>query len=78
MSSVFDAYDKMLETALSHVGMWSTRCEVLAYMLYRATSGDDVEDVYEKLHEYGFTDQDGEWIYDEDDEQFSDGEVDDA
>lgn len=58
----------MLETSLKHVGKWAGRCEELAYMLYQTMEGDPPENVYEKLHEYGFVDENHEWIYDEEED----------
>jgi hypothetical protein len=53
------------EIAMKHVGMWADKCEYLAYMLYRVAEGDDVDNIFETLHEYGFVDENHEWIYDE-------------
>lgn len=61
--------DKMLDTSLKHVAKWAGRCETLAYLLYQSMEGDigDPDRVYSKLQEYGFVDENHEWIYDEDD-----------
>jgi hypothetical protein len=37
----------------------------LAYALYRTLEGDDV-DASELLRKYGYVDEDGEWLYGED------------
>ena len=40
-----------------------TETETLAYLVYRLLEGDDVtEDAFNKLREFGFTDEFDEWI----------------
>ena len=56
-----DMYEKMLETALGHVGMWSDRADKLAAAIYGLIEGDGPEEAAELLHEYGYTDEDGFW-----------------
>lgn len=43
------------------------RAERLAYAIYRLLEGDD-PDAAALLEEYGFTDENGEWIYEDADE----------
>ena len=38
----------------------------LAYALYRLLEGDDHERASQLLEKYGYVDEDGEWLYDED------------
>jgi hypothetical protein len=40
----------------------------LAYAIYRLLEGDDPEDAAQLLEKYGYTDENGEWKYGEDDE----------
>jgi hypothetical protein len=42
------------------------RLEDMAYILYRVLDGDDVDGARDILREAGFTDENDEWIYEED------------
>jgi len=54
--------DKELEIALNHVGDLGSRCYKLAYAIYGLIEGDDSEEAAQLLAEYGYTDENGEWI----------------
>lgn len=56
-------FDKVIDTALSKAG----EAAALAYALYQCYEGDDMGEGAELLHKYGYTDENGEWIYGEDD-----------
>ena len=56
-------FDKLLDKALNKVG----EAAELAYALYGLLGGDDPEDAAQLLQQYGFTDENGEWKYGEDD-----------
>jgi hypothetical protein len=52
---------KNLKTSLSE------ELEALAYIIYQMIEGDDVlDEANEKLLKHGFVDENGEWIYGED------------
>ena len=55
----------MLDTVLAHVSQHAERADRLAYALYRTIEGDDVDGL-DLLHELGYTDENGEWIGDDD------------
>jgi len=59
-----DPYFTMLDTALAHVSQHAERADRLAYALYRMIEGDDVGGL-DLLHELGYTDENGEWIDDD-------------
>lgn len=62
-----DPFLKMLDITLQHVSKHANNSDRLAYALYRTMEGDDV-DAFDLLHELGYTDENGEWISDEDEE----------
>jgi len=55
-------FDKLLDKALNKAG----EAAELAYALYGLLDGDDPEDAAQLLEQYGYTDENGEWIYGED------------
>jgi len=55
-------FDKLLDKALNKAG----EAAELAYALYGLLGGDDPEDAAQLLEQYGYTDENGEWIYGED------------
>ena len=57
-------FEKTLEKALEKAG----EAAELAYALYGLLGGDDPEDAAQLLEKYGYTDENGEWKYGEDDE----------
>jgi hypothetical protein len=60
-----DPYLSMLDTALAHVSNHAEKADRLAYALYRTIEGDDVDGL-DLLRELGYTDEDGEWISEDD------------
>lgn len=71
-----DSFDTMIETSLNHVGSLSVELEKakqdiesLAYIIYGIIGGDGPENGSDLIRELGFTDEDGEWIDSEDDEE---------
>ena len=46
---------------------YKDRCDQLAYAIYRMIEGDDGGGA-ELLEAFGYTDENGEWKYEEDDE----------
>lgn len=58
--------DKVIDIALKHVGDWTARSHKLAYAIQGLIEGDDPEEAAALLHKYGYTDEDGFWIYEED------------
>lgn len=62
-----DPFMRMLDVALAHVSKHADNADRLAYALYRTIEGDNV-DASDLLHELGYTDENHEWIYDEDEE----------
>lgn len=61
-----DPFDIMLETSLKHVARLGDLAANLAYHLYRTMDGDDVQDsARELLRDAGYTDENDEWIGDE-------------
>jgi hypothetical protein len=56
-------FDKLLDKALNKAG----EAAELAYALYGLLGGDDPEDAALLLQQYGYTDENGEWKYGEND-----------
>lgn len=52
-------FDKAVDLALREAGKAST----LAYLLYQVMNGDVTDDVHDILQEYGYVDENFEWIY---------------
>ncbi len=57
-------FDTLLDKALNKAG----EAAELAYALYGLLGGDDPEEAAQLLEQYGYTDENGEWKYGEDDE----------
>lgn len=52
-------FDTLLDKALGKAG----EAAELAYALYGLLGGDDPEDAAQLLEKYGYTDENGEWKY---------------
>ena len=52
-------FDTLLDEALGKAG----EAAALAYALYQCYEGDDMGEGAELLQQYGYTDENGEWIY---------------
>lgn len=71
-----DSFDKMIDVTLEHVGkhageaaMYKRLFEQMAYYFIRSAEGDDVmEEGYALMRKHNLVDEDGFWIYDEEDE----------
>lgn len=61
-----DSFNRMLDISLKHVGNIGNRADRLAKAIYGLLEGDDPEDAAALLDEYGYTDENGEWIYGDD------------
>lgn len=59
-----DPFMQLVGIALGHVN----NSDRLARAIYGLIEGDDPEDAAELIHELGYTDENGEWIYGEDEE----------
>jgi len=59
-----DPLEIVLDTALAHVSKEAEKASRLAYELYRMIEGDDLN-ALELLAEYGYTDENGEWIFED-------------
>jgi len=57
-----DPYFTMLDTALDHVSKHAEKADQLAYVIYGLLEGDDPEGAAQLLADYGYTDENGEWI----------------
>jgi len=58
-----DPFDIILDVSLKHVSDLANRADRLAKAVYDLLQGDDSEDASVLLDEYGYTDENGEWIY---------------
>lgn len=58
-----DPFFAMLESSLQHVSHHAERCDNLAYEIYKLLEGNDPEEAAQMLNDYGYTDENGEWIY---------------
>ncbi len=56
------AFNIILEKALAKAG----EAAQLAYAIYGLIEGDDPEEAAQLLEKYGYTDENGEWIYSDD------------
>jgi hypothetical protein len=63
-----DPYFRMLDITLQHVSKHAENADRLAYEIFKLLEGNDPEDAAELIHELGYTDENGEWIYGEDEE----------
>lgn len=52
-------FDRLLDRALNKVG----EATELAYALYGLLNGDDSEGAAQLLEQYGYTDENGEWKF---------------
>lgn len=59
-----DVFFKMLDVSLAHVSLHADRADKLAYAIYGLLEGDDPEVAAQLLADYGYTDENGEWIAD--------------
>lgn len=55
--------DTVIDIALKQVGEWAARSHKLAYAIYGLLEGDGGEDAAALLEHYGYTDENSEWIY---------------
>lgn len=62
-----DPFLAMLDISLQHVSTHANRADALARAIYGLIEGDDPEEAAQLLQEYGYTDEDGFWI--EEDEE---------
>lgn len=58
-----DPFMSMLDISLQHVDYHAEKADKLAYAIYRLLEGDDPEEHAQLLADYGYTDENGEWIY---------------
>lgn len=61
-----DFFDVALDITLKHVSELGNRADRLAEAIYGLLEGGDPEDAAALLDEYGYTDENGEWIYGDD------------
>lgn len=61
-----DSFNRMLDISLKHVSKLGNRADRLAEAIYGLLEGGDPEDAAALLDEYGYTDENGEWIYGDD------------
>lgn len=63
-----DSYFRMLDITMQHVSKHAENADRLAYEIYKLLEGNDPEDAAQLINELGYTDENGEWIYGEDEE----------
>ena len=63
-----DPYFRMFHVARQRVSKYAENADRLAYEIFKLLEGNDPEDAAELIHELGYTDENGEWIYSEDEE----------
>jgi len=55
----------MLNIALAYVSAQEEKANRLAYAIYGMIEGGDPEEAAQLLAEYGYTDENGEWIFED-------------